>query len=399
MSSMASLSKGYDKVYRKHFNSKSLTENLDDPQKPWYAPNNFAEDCAFFSSSSGSPMSVEYFADGELISEEASWDLDLQLDRFGDSCPMRRDLDEKLTYCQDAVGYLAAPTSSWSCIEEVNQRAVIPESYQGNFSSERSSDVLPDEYRRFMKPMWSPPASPTFQATPYQVEDAFPDLQIVMSNPMRMNIAPGRQDDSPQEKIFDEMSDGSFLFITTHNVAQLKVILRERSLQVQDIGKTRTPGVLVVLFKTHESAKRAFITQQEIGIRMEPPSCTKKNWFKNPSPKFHVIFETTRRLTVKAGKSSSNKKLGDFLMTDARNRRGCLVLADQLKGHRLRIVGYIGKFKRKDGFIIEQKSIFERTLVGWISTQCHKTNENFVIRKSMNKIEDYLYNDAIQAVE
>jgi len=214
---------------------------------------------------------------------------------------------------------------------------------------------------------------------------------------MRTNV--GQEDDTELvEKTFDELMDGSFLFVTTNNVGELELILRERGLEVQDIGKTRTPGILVVLFKTHESAKRAFTTQQEIGMRMVPPRFTKKNWLKNPSPKFHVIFETTRRLTVKYGKSSCNIKVGDFLMTDARMGKGCLILADQMKGRRLRVVGYIGKFRRADGIILEQKSLSERKIMGWISTQCHKTKEKFVFRRSMNEIEDYVY-VGMQALE
>jgi len=89
---------------------------------------------------------------------------------------------------------------------------------------------------------------------------------------MRTNVG----QDELVEKTFDELMDGSFLFVTTNNVGELKLILRWRGLEVQDIGKTRTPGVLVVLFKRHESAKRAFTAQQEIGIRMVPPSNTKK---------------------------------------------------------------------------------------------------------------------------
>jgi len=92
---------------------------------------------------------------------------------------------------------------------------------------------------------------------------------------MRTNVGQG-DDTELAEKTFDELMDGSFLFVTTNNVGELKVILRERGLEVQDIGKTRTPGVIVVVFERHESAKRAFTAQQEIGIRMVPPSNTKK---------------------------------------------------------------------------------------------------------------------------
>jgi len=384
----------YTTVCGEHFNSNSCTtDNIDYHQKPWYLNGNFAEDCPFFSSSSGSPMSDEYFSCSDLMSEKAPLEQELQRDRY--SRPIQHDFDKNLSYYPDAVSYLATPTSTKSFLGVVNRRAVIPESFHDHCVSERSIEVLPVDYGRFM---WSPPPSPTFQATPTQV-DAFSDLQIVIPTPTNMRPTSGRQDGFLVEKTFNEQRDGSFLFVRTNNVEQLQVILRERGLQVQDIGKTRTPGIIVVLFKRHEFAKRAFITQRQIKMRMVPPGCTKQNWLKNPSPKFHVIFETTRRLTVKTGKSSCNMKIGDYLMTNARNGRGCLVLADQLKGHRMRVVSYIGRFVRKDGIIMESKSFSENRLVGWISTKCCKTKKKFVLRRSMNEIDDYVYNDEMQAVK
>jgi len=385
MTNTASLSNGYSTVYGKHFNTDTYIKNLDHHQKPWYASSNVAEDSSFSSTSSGSPMSDEHFFSCEVMSEEPSYEPEF---RNGNeySRSMRRDFDWNLNYCPNTVSCLAAPTSSKSCIGVVNHRALAPESFQNHLASERSIDIL------------SPPASPIFQTAPSQV-GAFSDRQIIRSSAIKMSTTIRQHDRCLRQMTFDEITDGSFLFITTNNLAHLIIALRERGLSIQDIGETRIPRVVVVLFKTHKSAKRAFIAQKEIGMRMEPPSYTKMNWFKNPGPKFHVVFETSRRLTVKSGKSSSSMKLGDFLMTDARNGRGCLVLADQMKGHRMRVVGYIGKFKRKDGIIIEQKSVFERKQVGWISTKCCKTSKNFVVRKSMNKIEDYLYNDVMQAVE
>jgi len=347
-------------------------------------------------------MSDGYYSGNEMMSGEVPLESEFQHNLTQYSRPIQKESDWTLTYCPN-VGFMGAPTMT-SCIGLEEQKTIIPERFQDHFPSQLSIKVLPKEYRRFMEPgitsMYTPPLSPIFQTTPSPVEDTFSDLQIGFSNSMNMRTRVGKEDGIELvQKKFDESTDGSYLYVTTDNVDVLKFIFRERGLGIQDIGRTRTPGVLVVLFKTHEFAKRAFTTQQEIGIKMQPPSFTKRYWFKNPSPKFHVIFETTRRLTVKSGKSSSNAKVGDFLMTDARIGKGCLVLADQMKGHRMRVVGYKGKFICTDGIIKEQKSMSERKFVGWISTQCHKTKEKFILRKSMNEIEDYIFDDRREAFE
>jgi len=197
-------------------------------------------------------------------------------------------------------------------------------------------------------------------------------------------------------------TDGSFLFVTADNPEMLKFILRNHRLEVQDIGKTETVGVWVVLFKTHEDARRAFIMQRDIGLRMVPHICSKKSWFKNPSPKFHVMFETRRRVTVKSGKSLLKSNIGYFLMIDARRERGCTIWADQLKGHRLRVVGYVGKFMSTDGQIEERHAppmMDERKVIGWISTFCSKSKVKFAVRVSGNQIQNYLYDSNIHALE
>jgi len=303
------------------------------------------------------------------------------------------------------VGYMASPTLNTSCLGVGEPAPGIAGRVKNSCDRELSMDLVLEDCLGLMVPrsinMWSPPPSPIFQNSPTPIEEHFSDLQSIFSNTILQSRSIVGQDNNMDivEKTFDETMDGSFLFVTTNNVEKLQIILRERGLDVQDIGKTRTPGVLVVLFKTHEIAKRAFTTQREIGIRMLPPKFTKRYWFKNPSPKFTVVFETTRRLTVKAGKSSSNVKLGDFLMTDAKKGRGCLVLADQMKGHRMRVVGFIGKFMTTDGRIIEQKSMSKQIIEGWISTQSHQTLQKFVLRKSMNKVEDYVYEDGFRLLK
>jgi len=197
------------------------------------------------------------------------------------------------------------------------------------------------------------------------------------------------------EKNYDEVHDGSYLFVRTDNPKRLVSILNERGCYVKDIGKSKTPGVLLVLFQTHKMAKRAFTTQRDIGLQMVPHSCTIKNWWRNPAPNFHVMFENKRRLTVKNGRSIDKMKVGDFLMIDARRERGCTIWADQMKGKRLRIVGFVGRFRNMNGCIIERHappSDEEKTVIGWISTVCNKTKIKLVVRLTGNKIEDYVFN-------
>lgn len=394
---------GYTAVYGKFFNpmecsvSNSLTENLEQHRKSFSASKNTARDSKFFPLSPGSSMIDEYNSISEKNVEEAPWVPKL-LPKPEYCRPVRSNNEWGPTYSSaGALGCLAASSLNTSWLGVREPIAGIAGRSEDNCDREPSMDLVDEDYLTLMVPrsinMWSPPPSPILQCSPCSIEDHFPDPQSVFSNSILHSRSVFGQQHGTEllEKTFDETTDGSFLFVKTNNVEKLQRLLRERGLELQDIGKTRIPGVLVVLFKTHEFAKRAFTTQQEIGVRMVPPKFTKKYWFKNPSPKFPVIFETTRRLTVKTGKSSTNVKIGDFLMMDAKKGRGCLILADQLKGHRMRVVGYIGKFMNTDGSIIEQRSMSKQKVVGWISTRSHQTKQKFVIRKSMNEIEDYVY--------
>jgi len=405
------VSNGYTAVYGKHFNPmecsviNSLTENLDQHQKPIHAYKNTAEDSQFFPLSKGSSMIDEYPSTKGKITGENSWLPEL-LPKTEDFCAIHSHKDRRRTYNSPVyVGYLESPTLNTSYLRVGEPAPGIAGKVEASCDRELSMDLVLEDCLGLMVPrsinMWSPPPSPIFQNSPTPIEEHFSDLQSVFSNTILQSRSIDGQDNHMDivEKTFDETMDGSFLFVTTNNVKKLQIIFRERGLDVQDIGKTRTPGVLVVLFKTHEIAKRAFTTQREIGIAMLPPKFTKRYWFRNPSPKFPVVFETTRRLTVKTGKSSSNVKLGDFLMTDAKKGRGCLVLADQMKGHRMRVVGFIGKFMTTDGRIIEQKSMSKQVIVGWISTQSHLTRQKFVLRKSMNKVEDYVCEDGFRLLD
>jgi len=402
MTISASICDGYSAVYGKHFAgtkysiAQNLTENLDQHRKPFFANRRTVGAHQFFSSPTGLPINDEFSYSNEIMSGDPSWEPKI-MQNITYSRRTVSDTDWSLTCSSDAGGCFTAPPLDASLLGLEKQADAVLRA-EDTYARELSLEFIPDEYRSAIIPksidMWSLPLSPIQQNTPSPV-DSFSDLQSVLSNSMLWS----EHKSELVEKVFDEVTDGSFLFVKTNNVLKLKEMFRKRGLEVQDIGKTRTAGVLVVLFTTHEFAKRAFTLQKEIGLRMEPPSYTKRYWFKNPSPNFHVVFETTRRLTVKSGKSSSNIKIGDFLMMDARKGVGCIVWGDQMKGHRMRVINYVGKFMHADGRIEEKKSLSEPKIVGWISTQCHKTKEKLVLRKSMNKIEDYIYDDGMQAVE
>jgi len=383
--------------------ANNTTENLDQYRKPFYGIRNTCGVFQNFPLSTESSMIDEFLSTSEVTSE-TSWEEELS-PKYKFYRHVHSDNDWSLKYnSTDGVGCLAIPTLTTSWLGVGEQTTGIPGRGVNNFDRELSMDLAQGDYLGLMVPrninMWSPPPSPIFQSSPSQIEE-LSELQNVFSIPILQLGSIVGQDNGIElcEKTFNETTDGSFLFVTTNRADKLLFLLRERGIEVQDIGKTRTPGVLVVLFKTHEFAKRAFTTQREIGIRMVPPKYTRKYWLKNPSPNFPVIFETSRRLTVKAGKSSTNEKIGDFLMMDAKKGRGCLVLADQMKGRRMRVVGYIGKFMNTCGRIIEQTSMSKRKIIGWISTKSYKTRQKFVRRISMNQIGGYLHDDRSRVVE
>jgi len=238
-----------------------------------------------------------------------------------------------------------------------------------------------------------------------QLHEISSEVQSEVPYPMPMTpvIRPIPEQASPEDihdselKNFNEVSDGSHLYVTYDNPEKLRIILTERGLEISAIENTSLHGVLAVLFKTHSSAKHAFCAQKELRIRMVPPAFSIKNWWKNPSPKFRVIFVTRRRVSVRSGKSLANSKLGDFLMTSVgRNSKnqGCYVWVDQMKGVRVRVVAFVGRFKHLDGKIEERKqAIFaeEKEVVGWISTSYSRTKEKLVDRISWNTIDEYVY--------
>jgi len=264
-------------------------------------------------------------------------------------------------------------------------------------------DLVSGDYPSYM---WNPPLSPISHLPQSPNHRVFPDHPIVFSHPkaeatkyLDQRSRNGREQVDSRS---DDFQDGSFLFAMCDDADNLRIVLNWRGLEVENIWKTRTPGILGVLFKTHQLAKQVFTKQKEIGVRFVPHDTTREYWHKGPSPKFHVIFETTRRLTVKSGKSFSNKTVGDLLMKNSRMDRGCIIWADQMKGCRLRVVGFVGKFVRKDGRVIvrdEPPSASEREVIGWVSTQCKITKEKFVLRLTGKQIKDYLCNAQLEAFE
>jgi len=286
------------------------------------------------------------------------------------------------------------PPSCCKTMQSIDKTSFMDDYSSAGFCREFVSDGYRGDIRS------GPPTS--YQIPQSPVEEFCTDLPYVVSKPPTWTELIAKSADwkatSNCKELADANSnhfeDGTFLFATTDNAWELKLVLSEGGLEIQNIWKTRTPGILAVLFKTHEIAKQAFTRQKEIGVRLVPQCSTRRYWYKNPSPNFHVIYETTRRLTVKSGKSLTNTKVGDFLMKNSRMERGCIIWADQMKGYRLRIVGFVGKFVRPDGRVIVcnyPPSIEERKVIGWVSTQCNITKTKFVLRLSGNQIEDYLY--------
>jgi len=179
---------------------------------------------------------------------------------------------------------------------------------------------------------------------------------------------------------------------------ELRGELEQRSLEVHSIFSTTIRNLWNVVFDLHSSARKAFTTQREIKIRMVPPRRSKKNWFRNPSPKFLVQYETKCRLDVRQGKAVVHDLVGVLLMSrsSCQERKGCYIWADQLKGHRIRIVGCVGKFMFPSKRVINMKEIPQNPVgnapIGWVSYRNRHTREEYVTRISGNLLQEYIYN-------
>jgi hypothetical protein len=180
------------------------------------------------------------------------------------------------------------------------------------------------------------------------------------------------------------------------SACELKDRLEQKNLEVHNIRPTTVAYLYNVVFNSHSSARKAFTTQRDLQIRMVPPRRSRKNWYRNPSPKFLVQYETKCRLDVREGKAVVHDLVGVLLMSNCKERRGCLIWADQLKGHRIRIVGCVGKFmlpsKRLVDFNEVPKKASGNEPLGWVSYRNRHTREEYVTRKSGNQLKDYIYN-------
>jgi len=109
-----------------------------------------------------------------------------------------------------------------------------------------------------------------------------------------------------------------------------------------------------------------------------------------------VKYETHKRLRVREGRAVSHGIVGELLMSNFEDQSGCIIWADQVKGNLIRIVGCVGRFMLPNGRVVEKNEVPSkyregRKSIGWISYRCKYTKEEWVTRKSGDKIEDYVY--------
>lgn len=187
-------------------------------------------------------------------------------------------------------------------------------------------------------------------------------------------------------------TDRSNLFITWSGPkVELIKKLQNYRYEVLDVLSTSDDRICNVIFGSHPVARKVFTLQQQLRLQMVPPKNSKRNWLRNPSPNFLVNYETQCQLLVKSGKSQSNYIVGELLP-------GCLISADQVKGHRMRVVGCEGSFMFPGGKIavvsdIPTKSHEKRVPLGWITYRSKITKKPFITRRSSNRLEDYIFNE------
>lgn len=184
---------------------------------------------------------------------------------------------------------------------------------------------------------------------------------------------------------------GSNLFITwSGSKEELCEKLGNFKLGVRDVFRTSDENVRNVVFESHSIARKAFTMQHIFRLRVVPPKNSSRRWMRNPSPKFLVKFETKRQLIVRKGRAESHDVVGWV-------PQGCLIYADQLKGHRIRVARCEGMFMFSGGVIMEMNGISNRSdekgSLGWISFCCKYSKESFVIRRSWNMLSDYIHQE------
>jgi len=187
------------------------------------------------------------------------------------------------------------------------------------------------------------------------------------------------------------LNGGSNLFIRWSGPeTELVEKLQNFKLEVREVLRTTDSNICNVIFQTHPIARKAFTMQQRIRLRILPPIRSHRIWFRNPSPTFLVKFEIKCRLVVRRGKAECHGIVGELL-------KGCIITANQLKGNRIRVKCCEGRFMFPDGKVVEMKggqnNSEKNSSLGWISYRCKHTNESFVVRRSWNKLGDYLYNE------
>jgi len=117
---------------------------------------------------------------------------------------------------------------------------------------------------------------------------------------------------------------GSNLFVTwAGQKKHLLAKLTSQNLEVRHCFITRNANIFNVIFEDHIQARKAFMSQRETHIRMVPPKNSTRNWFRSPSPNYLVKYETKFRLTLRSGKAPTHDIVGDFLMSNYQEKKGC----------------------------------------------------------------------------
>jgi len=118
----------------------------------------------------------------------------------------------------------------------------------------------------------------------------------------------------------------SNVFITwAGSKSKLLAKLRQHDLNAELCLTTSDADVFSVVFEDHKIARKAFTSQREIHLKMVPPRPSSRSWFRSPSPNFLVKYETKFRLTVRSGKAKSHSIVGELLMSNFDENKGCYI--------------------------------------------------------------------------
>jgi len=94
------------------------------------------------------------------------------------------------------------------------------------------------------------------------------------------------------------------------------------------------------------------------------------------------------------GKAECHSVVGELLMSN-QDQKGCLILADKLKGNRIRIVSCVGNFMFPGGKVVWMNGVStessQNAVLGWITYRCRDTRKLFVTRRSGIQLQDYIY--------